>query len=161
MHTTRALFILLAVAFGVGVTAPGADAQVGGLTVKGKRWVNGNEAKVKCIATDGHTLDASVQGQRTFTFTNQPDCFIFNDAESGSLQMIFTGEEEQVLTNGNPKPFRQYALTNDGTAPLEGAIGGKIKCAPDCKTDKGEMFYSRNVMGTTIIFIGKYKAGFE
>jgi hypothetical protein len=158
MRTATGFPSLLAAAVIVSVALP-AHAQVGELTLKGKRWVDGNEAKVKCIARDGHTLDVSVTGQRTFTFTAQPDCFVFNDAD-GSLQMVFTGEEEVVLKNGNPKPFRTYAGTHTGAAPIDGAIGGRIKCGPSCNTDKGEIFYHRNASGTTIIFIGKYKAKF-
>jgi hypothetical protein len=157
----RGLLVALFVVAGIALAVPPASAQVGTVTIKGKRWTNGNESKVKCIASDGHTFDASVQGTRTITIVEKPDCSIFNDAESGTLEFVFTGEESQVLKNGNPKPFREFVGVQTGASPALGSMAGRIKCSPDCKTEKGVLSFSRDAGGISVIFIGKYKASFN
>jgi hypothetical protein len=174
---------------GLVLAAATAHAQIGTVTVKGKWWsgidtgggiVSANELKMKCRNVDGHTLDASVQGQRTFSLRFVPDCFIFNDTFEGAappegtfLDFVFSGEEIAVEKNGNPKPFRQ--LSGVLTAPvfaagqIQGAIGARTKCldpadAATCIGEKGVITYSRYQPGPPAVrkvFIGKYKVTFE
>jgi hypothetical protein len=162
-RATRGIVAALVIGAGLAALAPAALAQTGGLTIKGKRWVNGVEAKVKCIAVTGHMLDASVAGTRTFTLAFAPDCFMFHDGDvSGQTStFVFTGREDLVVKNGNPKPFREFSGVQVGAAPAVGAAGGRIKClGPVCKSEKGVITYSRFESGFSIIFSGKYKASY-
>src|SRR3954467_5765521 len=68
-----------------------AHAQVGHVSIKGVRYVNGVATKVNCPASDGHTLDVSLSGVRFFTIINP--CPIWFDTGTAD-ELRFVGEQQ-------------------------------------------------------------------
>ena len=98
----RRTWITLAVAVGLSLSlaATTALAQPTGIVqIKGKRYVDGEESKVKCSKTEGNMLDATALGTRVFTLANTPDCLIFTDTPGDAGVLTFTGLEDMIAKN--------------------------------------------------------------
>src|SRR4051812_1747609 len=99
-----------------------AHAQVGHVSIKGVRYVNGVASKVNCPATDGHTLDASVPGVRVFTIIDT--CPIWFDTGTAD-ELRFVGEEQFLP---GKRSFAFSGLEQD-TGLASGAAGDLLKCS--------------------------------
>ena len=137
-----------------------SETLVGPVQIKGRRYVDGAETKVKCKNTEGNSLDSSDCGIKIFQLANTPDCTIYADAPGGTL--TFMGHENRQEKNTIVKP--RYLFSGgetggqvDGVA--EGVMKGRGETPRDEFTkDKGTLTYSFDNGSEQIIFVGKYKA---
>jgi hypothetical protein len=145
----------------LAATVP-AWAQLGPVEIKGKRYINGVETKVKCSSTEGHTVDATTLGSRTFALVSTVGCPLPDDV---GATLAFTGRESQIKNQLNILKAR-YVFSGGATG---GAVGGAeaiLKGKPETarstfRNEKGTLTYSLiDGFNRTIIFVGKYKAKF-
>jgi hypothetical protein len=137
------------------------ETLVGAVHVKGKRWVDGEEAKVKCVGRDGHTLDVSTCGSKTFQLVDTESCTIFADAPAGTL--TFAGTENLVEKNTLVKARYVFSGIETGgtvTGALQGLLTGKGETPRDeFLKEKGTLTYAyENQFGQRVIFVGIYQA---
>jgi hypothetical protein len=167
-HTASIALIAIAGFAAVALVAPSpSSAQPSGaVKIQGKRYVNGEETKVKCSNTAGNTLDATTLGTRVFTLVNTPDCGIYTDTPGDSGVLTFTGLEDMIAKNTIVKA--RYIFSGVETGGLvQGAAEGIMKGKPETARstflkDKGTLSYSYvNEFAQQIIFVGKYNAKFQ
>jgi hypothetical protein len=154
---------LLTVGLGLLLGASASHAQSGSVQIKGKRYIDGVETKVKCDKNDGHVLDVTVQGTKVFTLVDTPDCTIFTDTPGDSGVLTFTGKEDVIKNQFNIIKAR-YIFSGAESGGLvagaaEGILQGQSEMARSTFTkDKGTLTYSyEDEFGRNIVFVGKYK----
>lgn len=137
------------------------ETLVGPVQITGRRYVDGEETKAKCKNSEGHTLNSSDCGLKTFQLVNTPGCSIFADAPSGIL--TFMGRENRQEKKTLVKPRYLFGGVETGgqvNGVAEGVMKGRGETPRDEFTkDKGTLTYSwMNGSGEQIIFVGQYKA---
>lgn len=165
----RGARIALAVAVGLslGLATTSALAQpIGAVQIKGKRYVDGEETKVKCNKTEGHVLNATTLGTRVFTLTDTSDCAIFTDTPGDGGVLTFAGLEDMVAKNTIVKA--RYVFSGIETGGLVGGaaeslLRGKAEMPRSTfLKEKGTITYSYvNEFTQDIVFVGKYVAKFQ
>ena len=169
LHGVRRSAWLAALASGllVGATASVASAGgvIGSLTIKGKRYVNGEVTTVNCSG-DVNLIDGALYGQRTMYI--DPSCPLYPDTGQPDVEFFrFLGEEEQIVVNGTPKNVLIFSGTQEATGPAFGAAHSEQKFKDDGEfflitSEKGRMTYSYFDDGeNSIIFVGTFKAKYE
>jgi len=155
-----------ALILGFALDATSAAAQLAGpVKITGKRYVNGEETKVKCGNNDGNVLDAFTQGTRTFTLADTEDCRIFTDTPGDSGVLTFTGLEDMIAKKTIVKARYIFSGVETGglvVGAAEGIMRGKPEAArATFQKDKGTLTYSyEDEFGQNIVFVGKYNAKF-
>ena len=137
------------------------ETLIGPVQITGRRYVDGEEGKVKCRNSAGHTLDASACGVKTFQLVSTPDCTIFADAPGGVL--TFTGKENRQEKKTIVKPRYVFSGGESGgqvAGVAEGVMKGRGETPRDeFSKDKGTLTFSWvNGFGEQIVFVGRYKA---
>jgi hypothetical protein len=140
--------------------------------ITGKRYVDGEQTKVRCKNNEGHTLDATTCGVRTFQLVDTVGCTIFADsptpgptpaAPTGVL--TFHGNENRFERNTFVKARYVFGGSESGgrvAGVAEGVLKGKGETPRDeFVKDKGTLTYSyEDQFGRQIVFVGTYKAKF-
>jgi len=137
------------------------ETLIGPVQITGRRYVDGEESKVKCKNNEGHTLDASTCGLKTFQLVDTPDCSIFADAPAGVL--AFTGHENRQEKKTIVKPRYVFGGSESGgqvSGVADGVMKGRGETPRDeFSKDKGSLTFSWvNGFGEQVIFVGRYKA---
>jgi hypothetical protein len=160
------LAVAVTVTLALGAVGEVSAQLVGPVKITGKRYVDGEESKVKCSNTEGNELDAFTQGTRTFTLVDTPDCLIFTDTPGDNGILAFTGKEDMIAKQTIVKA--RYIFSGVETGGLvEGAATGILKGKPETARttflkDKGDLTFSYlDGSNRQIIFVGKYKATFQ
>jgi len=137
------------------------ETLIGPLQIKGRRYVDGAETKVKCRNGEGHTLDSTTCGTKTFQLVSAPDCTIFADVPGGVL--TFTGNENRQEKNTLVKPRYVFGGAETG-GQVDGVAEGVMKGRGETGRhtflkDKGTISYAWvNGASEQVIFVGQYKA---
>lgn len=158
--------VVVAVGLSLSLAATTALAQPTGIVqIKGKRYVDGEESKVKCSKTEGNMLDATTLGTRVFTLANTPDCAIFTDTPGDGGVLTFTGLEDMIAKNTIVKARYIFSGVETGglvAGAAQGILQGKSEMARSTfLKEKGTITYSyENEFLQNVIFVGKYVAKF-
>ncbi len=122
--------------------------------IKGIRWVDGVQEKVKC--SKGHTLELT-SDQRTLTLAaGDPKCPIAAD----TLSLVFEGVEDIVVSGGKQRRQRALVGSETQTPAITGTVSSILGLNRDGspKKDRATIAYLIDDGGPVVVFLGSYSA---
>jgi hypothetical protein len=157
---------ILTGAFWLVAAATAARAQNVPVTIKGKLFFGGFQARVRCEGVDGNTLSA---GPTARYLVLVPSCALWVDATPNGY-FKFDGKEEQLELGDPSNPVAVDALAFSGAMNVViigdsttlGVLHGIAKGASTPLSERGAVAYVREVFGVSgsrfDSFVGEYKA---